>query len=78
MQVNIEDNEVEAILEALRSYLPDLREQIGSTEDYDLREALKAREAGLNSVVAKLGGSIADTNLPDIGADNPPWGGTGR
>jgi hypothetical protein len=25
--------------------------------------------------VAKLGGSIAETNMPDIGADNPPWGG---
>ncbi len=75
MQVNLDENQVSAVLTALNYYIPQLREEIGSTEDYEMRESMKAEEAALTSVVAKLGGSIADTNLSDIGADNPPWGG---
>ncbi len=75
MQLNLQDNEANALLQALYWYIPQLREEIGSTEDYDMREGLKAQEAALTGLVAQLGGSIAETNLPDIGADNPPWGG---
>ena len=38
MQVNLDQNEVNALLTALNSYLPDLREEIGKTENYDMRE----------------------------------------
>jgi hypothetical protein len=75
MQVNLEENEIAAVLTALNFYLPELREEIGSTENYDMRESLKAQAAALTSVVAKLGGSIADSSGPDLGAKNPPWGG---
>jgi hypothetical protein len=75
MQVNLDENEVSAILEALSTYIPTLREEIGKTENYDYREGLKAQEAVLTKLVAKLGGSISTTNSPDIGAKNPPWGG---
>ncbi|MEA2573464.1 MAG: hypothetical protein QOH93_762 [Chloroflexia bacterium] len=75
MHLDLQADEVSALLQALYWYIPELREEIGSTEDYDMREGLKAQEASLTSLVAKLGGSIAETNLPDIGADNPPWGG---
>ena len=74
MQVNLEQNEVDALLVALDYYIPLLREEIGKTEDYDMREALKAQEAALNAVFTKLGGSLEDTEIPDIGAKNPPWG----
>jgi len=74
MQVNLNEGEVSALLTALDSYLPDLREEIGKTDDYDLREQLKAQEATLTGLIAKLGGSIADTNEPGLGASNPPWG----
>jgi hypothetical protein len=74
MQVSLNDGEVSALLTALDSYLPDLREEIGKTDDYDLREQLKAQEAALTGLIAKLGGSIADTNEPGLGASNPPWG----
>ncbi|MEO6457998.1 MAG: hypothetical protein ABIO92_06960 [Chloroflexia bacterium] len=75
MQVNLQENEVAAVLDALSSYIPQLREEIGKTENYDMRQDLKAQEAALTGLVSKLGGSIADTNMPDLGADNPPWGG---
>lgn len=74
MQVSLQDNEVSALVEALNWYIPQLREEIGRTEDYNMRESLKAQEAGLTSALAKLGGSISDTNAPHLGANNPPWG----
>lgn len=75
MQVNLEDNEVSALLDALNSYVPQLREEIGKTENYDMRADLKAQEAALTTVVAKLGGAISAGDTPELGAKNPPWGG---
>ncbi len=74
MQVNLNEGEVSALLTALNWYIPELREEIGKTEDYDMREQLKAQETALTGLIAKLGGSIADTNEPGLGVDNPPWG----
>jgi hypothetical protein len=76
MQVTLDENETAALLAALDSYIPELREEIGKTENYDMREDLKAQEAALTALVAKLGGSISTTNSPDLGAKNPPWGRT--
>lgn len=76
MQITLNDNEVSALLEALNSYLPNLRQEIGSTENYDWRQQMHAQEEALSGLVAKLGGSVASASTPDIGADNPPWGGT--
>ncbi|HEX9991175.1 MAG TPA: hypothetical protein VGE45_22155 [Chloroflexia bacterium] len=78
MQLNLDENEVSALLEALSQYIPQLREEIGSTENYDMRQSLHAQEAALTGLVSKLGGSISTTNMPELGADNPPWGGGGR
>jgi hypothetical protein len=78
MQLNLDENEVSALLEALSQYIPQLREEIGSTENYDMRQSLHAQVAALTGLVSKLGGSISTTNMPDLGADNPPWGGGGR
>lgn len=75
MQVNLDENEISAVLDALSSYIPQLREEIGKTENYDMRQDLKAQEAALTGLVSKLGGSIANTNNPNLGAKNPPWGG---
>lgn len=75
MQITLNEEEVSALLQALNSYLPDLREEIGKTEDYDWRQSLHAQEMALSGIIAKLGGSIAATNTPEVGADNPPWGG---
>ncbi|MDQ6693617.1 MAG: hypothetical protein M3014_04245 [Chloroflexota bacterium] len=78
MQVTLNEDEVSALLQALYSYIPELREEIGSTENYDMRASLNAQEAALTGLISKLGGSISNTNMPDLGADNPPWGGGGR
>lgn len=78
MQVNLDEAEIAALLDALNSYIPQLREEIGKTENYDMRMQLHAQEQALTGLLAKLGGSISTTNIPDIGADNPPWGGGGR
>ena len=75
IQIMLNQEEISALVEALNSYLPTLREEIGKTENYDWRQSLHAQEAALNGVIAKLGGSIANTSTPDIGANNPPWGG---
>jgi hypothetical protein len=75
MQVTLDQNEVTALLNALNSYIPQLREEIGKTEKYDMREDLKAQERILAGLVTKLGGSISGGNVPDIGAKKPPWGG---
>jgi alpha-D-ribose 1-methylphosphonate 5-triphosphate synthase subunit PhnG len=74
MQVNLEANEVAAVVDALRSYLADLRSEINHTESYDMRENLKAKEVALVSVVTRLGGSAGDIGMSDVGAKNPPWG----
>ena len=74
MQVSLNNNEIAALIRALNFYIPELREEIGSTEDYDLRADLHAQEEALTGLLAKVGGSVADTERPDLGADNPPWG----
>lgn len=74
MQLNLNDDEVSAILASLDYYLPQLREEIGKTENYDMRKELQAQEAALNSAITKLGGSVAGTDSPNVGAKNPPWG----
>ena len=73
MQVNLENDEAAALADALNWYIPQLREEIGKTENYDMRESLKAEETALTSVLKKIGGTLG-TGMSDIGAKNPPWG----
>jgi hypothetical protein len=40
----------------LTSYLSDLREEIGKTENYDLRQTLKRDEDTIKSLLSRLGG----------------------
>ncbi len=77
MQLNLDQNEVAALVDALSQYIPMLREEIGGTEQYELSQSLQAQQAALTGILTRLGGTVPDasTNLPDLGADNPPWGG---
>lgn len=77
MQLNLDQNEVTALVDALSQYIPSLREEIGSTEQYEMRQSLQAQQAALTGILTRLGGAVPDvsTNMPDLGADNPPWGG---
>ncbi len=74
MQVTLEKNEVATLLNALNSYIQQLREEIGKTENYDMKEGLKTEYGTLAGLVTKLGGTLT-SDTPDLGADNPPWGG---
>ncbi|MFL5734473.1 MAG: hypothetical protein ACJ78Q_14905 [Chloroflexia bacterium] len=74
MQINLDEVEITALLDALAQYIPTQREEIGKTEDYDMREGLKAQLAALESIVKKLGRSLPSSGGPYLGADNPPWG----
>jgi len=77
MQLNLDQNEVAALVDALSQYIPSLREEIGSTEQLEMRQGLQAQQTALTGILTRLGGAVPDasTNLPDLGADNPPWGG---
>jgi hypothetical protein len=73
MQVTFDQGELDALMAALRSYLSGLREEIGKTDNYDLREKLHAHEAALMGIVSKIGGTLP-IDRPELGANNPPWG----
>jgi hypothetical protein len=74
MQVNLDQNELSALLAVLNSYLPGLRAEIGDTDNHDMRENLKAQEATLTDLIVKFGGSVEDSENHNLGAKNPPWG----
>ena len=73
MQINLEANEVAALLNVLSSYIPQLREEIGKTENYNMREELKAQEQTLNSLISRLGGALQGNEGTNLGVKNPPW-----
>jgi hypothetical protein len=72
MQLNLDENEVAALLNVLSSYIPELREEIGKTESYDMREDLKAQKQILNGIVTKLEASSTGGREPNLGTEHPP------
>jgi hypothetical protein len=74
MQMTLDRSEIDALLEALNYYLAELREEIGKTEKYEMREALKSQHALLAGVVARLEGSVADSGAGNLGAQNQSGG----
>ena len=73
MQLNLDANEVAALLNVLNSYILQLREEIGKTEKYEMREELKADEQTLRGIVTKLGGSVTEDGGANLGTGYPPW-----
>ncbi len=73
MQINLESKEVTALLSVLDSYIPQLREEISKTDNYDMRQDLNAQEQTLSSLVTKLGGKVSSLDDSDLGVENPPW-----
>ena len=55
MQIEINDEERQTLVEILSEVLPDLREEVYKTENYDYREELKHREVVVKSLLARLG-----------------------
>ncbi len=78
MNVTLQPDEKDALIQALSYYIPQLREEIGSTENYDMRQDMHAQVVALTGLLTRIGGSIADTDMPNVGTKNPPWGSVGR
>lgn len=56
MKLQIDLTEADLLKRVLTSYLSDLREEIGKTENFELRQSLKRDEELLKSLIERLGG----------------------
>jgi len=54
MQIALNDEERRVLLEVLNETLPDLREEVYKTDNFDYRAQLKRREALLKSLLERL------------------------
>lgn len=54
MQVALSDEERRTLVEILNETLPNLREEVYKTENFDYREQLKQRETLVKDLVARL------------------------
>jgi hypothetical protein len=55
MELRLEPGEVALLRTTLERAAADLREEIGKTENYDMRQDLKRDEETLRAIVARLG-----------------------
>ena len=56
MQLILDTAETDLLLNVLNRFVADLREEIGKTENYDMRQDLKAREVTLKGMIQRLAG----------------------
>lgn len=54
MQLTLTNDEAKTLAELLDALLPDLREEVYKTENFDFREDLKRREALAKSLLDRL------------------------
>jgi len=54
MQIILNDEEQRALVETLNEALPNLREEVYKTENFDYREQLKRREDLLRGLLSRL------------------------
>lgn len=55
MQIVLDDEEKLTLVEVLNEVLPDLREEVYKTENYDYRQQLKRRETVVKELLTRLG-----------------------
>ena len=55
MQIALDDEEKLTLVEVLNEILPDLREEVYKTENYDYRQQLKRRETVVKELLTRLG-----------------------
>jgi uncharacterized Rmd1/YagE family protein len=58
MQLTLTDEEKNVLAEVLNQALPDLREEIYKTENFEFREQLKRREAVMKDLLVRLISSL--------------------
>ncbi len=54
IQLDLNDSEKNLLIEALESYLSDLRYEIANTDSQDYREKLKEKKAALEKTLSAL------------------------
>ena len=57
MQLSLTDDEAVLLRDVLNRYLPSLREEVYKTENYAMRQDLKADEVLLKDLITRLNGS---------------------
>jgi len=57
MQIALNEEEKQTLVDILNEVLPNLREEVYKTENYDYREQLKRREAVVKQLIARLSAS---------------------
>lgn len=57
-QLNLTEQEKQVLIEALESYISDLRMEIADTDRQDFRNALKSRKEVLKKVLETLQASV--------------------
>ena len=57
MQIALNEEEKRTLVEILNETLPNLREEVYKTENFDYREELKRREAVIKDLLGRLGAS---------------------
>lgn len=55
MQIALDEEEKLTLVEVLSELLPDLREEVYKTENYDYRQQLKRRETVVKELLTRLG-----------------------
>jgi hypothetical protein len=54
MNLSVDERDIEVLRQALRNYVPNLREEIGKTENFEWRQAMKRDEEVLESLQARV------------------------
>jgi hypothetical protein len=73
MQLNLTDAETEALIRAIDSYCSNLHSEIYHTDNYTMREDLKAQSRALDQVRDKLEpGWLARRGIPAAPPAPPP------
>ena len=54
MELKLEEPEIEVLRRVLQNYLPNLREEVYKTENYDWRQDLKKDEEIIKGLIARL------------------------
>jgi hypothetical protein len=54
MELTLDTKDTEVLKQVLDSYLPQLREEVFKTENFELRQALKAREEVVKSLIERV------------------------
>jgi hypothetical protein len=55
MDLTLDEREVGVLARVLENYLPQLREEVYKTENFEMREALKRDEEVIKSLMSRLG-----------------------